>query len=537
MTDPAPAHSLLKDPLFRRLWASVEISFLGGFVHVVACAWLIASMSDNATLVALTQTAYSLPLVFFSVFAGALADIYDQRKTMIWALAFSIVASALLAAAAAFGLLGPWAMLTLLFAVGVGVAIFTPSWQASLGAIVERDRLGEAVSLHNMGANVMRTVGPALGGFLVTVASSTVTFLIGAVSYLPALVTLTLWKPAATPPETTRESVAGAMASGVRFLAASPHLQPILLRAFCFSTSAVSIMALLPLIVRDQFGGDATGYGILFGAFGLGAIVGGFGLRHFRRRRDSEWMVRRAFLINAAAIAVLAVTHSFLIGLCAIMAAGGCWLAVHSLQNTTLQLATPRWMVGRMVSMFLTAAFLGLSIGGWLWGMMTDLTGTRTALAISAAAMSATWLLARRFPLPETGNLNLEPLEHETASGSVDAVAPRTGPVQVMLEHHIAEGKRPDFMRLMEHRRRHLTRLGARHWVLFDEVGDETSWIESFQFPTWADYQRLMRRRTAETAALREEIRAVQNDGIDPVMRRLVARSIEPQPSPVMLRT
>lgn len=148
---------------------------------MVANAWLIALMSDNATMVALTQTAYGLPMVIFSIFAGAMVDTYDRRKT-IGALGFSIFASALLAVAAGFGLLGSWSTLTLLFLVGIGAAIFTQSWQASLGTIVDRDRLGEAVSLHNMGANVMRTVGPALGGFLVTFTSATFTFLVRALS-------------------------------------------------------------------------------------------------------------------------------------------------------------------------------------------------------------------------------------------------------------------------------------------------------------------------------------------------------------------
>lgn len=319
-------------------------------------------------MVALTQAAYGLPMVIFSIFAGAVADTYDRRKTMIWALAFSICASALLAVAASFELLGSWSTLTLLFLVGIGAAIFTPSWQASLGTIADRDRLGEAVSLHNMGANVMRTVGPALGGFLVTFTSATFTFLVGALSYLPALIVLTFWKPQTTPVGATRESVTSAMAAGIRFLIASPAIQPIFLRVFCFSTSAISVMALLPLIVRDQFGGDATDYGILFGAFGLGAILGGFAQGLLRQRYDSEWMVRRAFLINASAIAVRAITNNFIVGLLATGLAGSCWLMSHSLQNTTLQLATPRWMVGRMVSICLTATFLGISAGSWLWG-------------------------------------------------------------------------------------------------------------------------------------------------------------------------
>lgn len=542
VTEPVPHKSLLHDPLYRRLWTTVELSFLGGFVHVVACGWLIAQMSDNATLVALTQTAYSLPLVFFSMFSGALADIYDQRKTMIWALGISIVASALLAGAAALEMLQPWSMLALLFAVGGGVAIFTPSWQASLGTIVERDRLTEAVSLHNMGANVMRTIGPTLGGMLITYATATLTFLLGAITYLPALVTLMRWKPAARPAVGTRESIGSAMGSGVRFLIASPHLQPILLRAFCFSLGAVSVNALLPLIVRDQLGGDAADYGILFGAFGLGAILGGFALRPLRLRHDNDWIVRRAFVINALAILGLATSHSFVPGMIATVIAGACWLTVHSMQNTTLQLSAPRWIVGRMVSMFLTATFLGLSVGSWMWGVITDYSSTETALIIAAAAMALTYLAALRFPLPETGNLHLEPLDSDAVAPPPARLSLHTGPIQILLEHRLADGKLPEFRTLMAQRRRHLARLGARHWTLVEEIATTSGaapnlWIESFQLPTWADYQRLMLRRTAETVALRDDVRRLQQDGLEPAIRRFVVRSPGPQHNPVMLRT
>lgn len=538
MSESKP-RSIFANRVFTRLWATVEISFLGPFVHVVACAWLIAGMTDSATMVALTQTANALPLVIFSLFAGALADTHDQRWTMIAALGLSVLGSAMLAAFAWFDLLGPWSMLALLFTVGVGVAIFTPSWQASLGALVEREQLGEAVSLHNMGANLMRTIGPTLGGVLVTFAGATVTFLVGALSYLPALLMLSLWRPQKPVQDHVieREPLTRAMASGLRFLLASQDLMPILLRVFCFSSSAISVMALLPLIARDQLSGDAASYGILFGAFGGGAILGGLLIRVWRRRHSNETVVRAAFLINALALVALALSRTFAMGLTATLVAGGCWLTVHSLQNTTLQLATPRWIVGRMVSLFLTAAFLGLSVGSWLWGLMAELTGTEIALAASALTMAGTWILARRFPLPETRNLIVEPLPQSHMPTQLPEGGNRSGTVQIMVEHHIGADKETEFHRLMFLRRRHFTRIGARHWTLLSPLDRSGSWIETFQLASWADFERYMNRRTAETLSLRAEVAAVQENAAPPVVRHYLAVAPGPKPSTVMLRT
>lgn len=537
MSDIKAPKSLFANRRFTQLWASIELSFLGAFIHVVAGGWLMTSMTESATLVALTQTANALPLVFFSILAGALADTFDKRRTMIAALGISVAGSVLLAGAGFAGLLTPWLMLALIFTVGVGVAIFTPSWQASLGALVERDQLTEAVSMHNMGANLMRTIGPTLGGVLVTLAGAPVAFLVGAFSYVPAMLTLSFWMPKDGEGITERESVPAAMASGVRFLLASPNLSPILVRVFCFSTSAISIMALLPLVARDQLGGGAAEYGFLFGGFGLGAILGGLVLRPLRKRQNNEWIVRRAFLVNTLAIVALAASPNFGFAMVATIVAGGCWLSVHSLQNTTLQLATPRWIVGRMVSMFLTAAFLGLSIGSWIWGLVAQFAGTELSLCASAATMAGTYLLALRFPLPETRNLILEPLPELSIAGTEPAEGRNVGPVQIMVEHRVDPEKRTEFRRLMFLRRRHLTRLGARHWALLHDLERDSLWIETFRLATWSDYERFMGRRTAETVNLRESICAVQIGGQDPVLHRTLVANPGPDESTIMVRT
>ena len=532
VSDTSSSLSLLKDRLFRRLWAGVELSLLGGFIHVVACGWLMTGLAVSATMVALIQTAYALPLVLFSTIAGALADTFDRRRTMLISLVLSLAASVGLVTTAWAGALTPWLMLGLVFAVGTGLAIFTPSWQASLGDIAPRSRLSDAVSLHNVGTNVMRTVGPALGGFLIGSVGATLTFAVGALSYLPACLALLLWRPSNQKVPVGREPLTSAMGSAVRYLAASRALIPILIRAFAFSLSAIAVMALLPLIARNQLGGNARTYGLLLGGFGLGAIVGGLRLAHLRRRFSPETLGGGAFLMNAAAIAVLALADNFWLALAATVAGGSCWLVVHTIHNSTLQLVTPRWIVGRMVAMFLTSAYLGLSIGGWLWGRLAEWGGTRYALAAAAAGMFGTWLLALRYRLPDAEALALDPLEDAGGRVALPPLAPHTGPLVLTFEHHIEPAKADEFRHLMAMRRQHVTRLGGRQWTLARDVRDAECWIESFRIRNWTDYQRYMSRRTTETVALRDAIRQIQRGEVDPGMRVLVVNP-DTQPAPV----
>lgn len=514
MTQKQP--SLLADRVFRNLWATVELSFLGMFVHVVAAGWVMTELTSSATLVAMIQTAYALPIVFLSVLAGALADTFDRRRTMVASLLISLVASLTLALMSWLDALTPGLILALLFFVGTGVAIFTPSWQASLGDIAPRDRLIEAVSLHNMGANMMRTIGPSLGGLLTASVGATFSFLVGAFSYLPALISTSIMiRRSNLPPE--RERIGDAMHLAFRFLGVSPHVQTLLVRVFAFSLGAISVMALLPLIAKDQFGLGARAYGFLFGGYGLGAILGGLCLPRLRARLGVERTVRGAFLVSAIASGALALSTGFWTGLPATITAGSCWLIVHSLQNSVLQLSTPRWIVGRMVALFLSAAFLGLAIGGWLWGMVAESLGTEGALGLSAVALLATYGLAWRMPLPQI----TDPLPEPLAAEDQGDVAPLSGPLQIVIDHHIDEDRVTEFRAVMQLRRQHLTRLGAQHWMLMRDARDPTRWSESFESLGAADYRRIMGRRTTETAELRRRVTDLQKDGVGPTIRFL----------------
>ncbi|NKC04927.1 MFS transporter [Ochrobactrum haematophilum] len=523
----------MRNTQFFTLWAAVELSFLGMFIHVVAGGWLMTALTPSAALVSLIQTAYALPMVAFSVVAGAMADTFDRRITMIISLAISLLASVGLAFFSVTSMLTPWSILALIFAVGSGVAIFTPSWQSSLGDIVPRERLVEAVSLHNIGANVMRTVGPSIGGILVASAGAGITFMVGAVSYLPALIVMFFRSPVQAK-SNDREGFRSALVLGFRFLAVSQPLQILLLRVFCFSLAAICVMAMLPLVARDQFGQGALTYGFLFGGYGFGAILGGLCMKYLRRRFTVDHIVCSAFLMSAVAMALLAISRNLWGGLPSTVLGGACWLTVHSLQNSVLQLSSPRWIAGRMVAMFLSSAFLGLSIGGWLWGVVAEHFRTEGALGGATVLMLGAFALAVKFPLPDTTGINHDPLG-TTELADEQNMTSHGGPLHVVIEHQIDAGHVSTFMALMETRRRHLTRLGATHWVLLRDLRRTGRWTESFQTNSWTDYRRMMSRRTSETAALRQQVIDLQLENAEPVVHLMLQTRV-PRQAGTMLR-
>ena len=523
MGKTGPIFKLLKDRRFAVLWGMVQLSFLGMFVHIVAAAWAMTELTDSKLMVALVQTAQALPIVLFSVVAGAFADTYDRRLILFISLSLSLLASALLALAAQFGFLTPWLMLGLICVVGTGVAFIMPTWMSVLGEVFDRVQLRDAISVQNIGANAMRTVGPMFGGVLVAAGGAAPAFLVGAFSYLPGVVAVLFWRRSVDTPK-DRESVINALTAGLQFLLVSPQLLTLLLRVLLFSLAGASVLSLLPLIAQNQLELGADGFGALFGGFGFGAVLGGFSLAAFGRRMPPEKLSRFIMLANSLSIGALALSTGFWPGLIAAAVSGACWLMGHSLHNTALQLASPSWIGGRIAATFMTAAFLGLACGGWLWGLCAELLGTRGALGLALVTMALTLILAWRWPMPETENLDFEPLQIGPERELGVTMPTRAGPVHVSIEYRISGSRVADFERLMHARRLHLTRLGARHWRLLQDLGSQDIWIEQFQVRSWGDYERLMERRTADTASLRKRINAIQQDRWQPRVQILVPK-------------
>ena len=275
---------VLRHKIFASLWLATLVSNLGGLVQGVAAAWLMTSLSDSRSLVALVQASTTLPIVLFSLPSGALADSFERRTIMLTALVWMLGLSVLLCVFAYLGLLTPWLLLAFTFLIGSGQALFNPSWQSSMGDIVPKEDIPAAVTLNGMGFNMMRSVGPAIGGVVVTFAGVAAAFALNALSYFTIIAALVRWHPPVVQKLLPREAFGPSISSGVRYVILSPVLLRVMCRSFIFGLGAVVILALLPVLARNLLGGSALTYGILLGCFGFGAIFGGLMSGRLRAR-------------------------------------------------------------------------------------------------------------------------------------------------------------------------------------------------------------------------------------------------------------
>jgi len=484
----------------------------------------MTSMGASAEMIALVQSSISLPIVLLSLWAGAVADSLDRRKVMLGAQMFMLLSSLGLAWAAWAGLLTPWALLTFTFLIGCGTAVNGPAWQASVGEMVPRPLLPEAVALNSMGFNIARSIGPAIGGAIVAAFGAAAAFLTNAVSYIGLILVLSRWKPDIPPRTLPRERLGVAMIAGVRYVRLSPSIRNILVRAVIFGIPAAAVPAMMPLVARDIVAGGPLTFGLLLGGFGMGAVGGALSSRRLRRTLTTEMIVRLASVALAVGAGATALLGYLVPTLLALAIAGAGWVLALSTFNVEVQMASPRWVVARALSLYQMAAFGGLASGSWLFGILADHRGVVFALCVAAGIQLLGVAVGYASPLPTLENLDLAPQDRWREPDTAIPVEPRSGPIVITIEHRLPEANIPQFLVAMNERKRIRGRDGASSWTLMRDLGDPQLWIERYHVATWLDYVRHNQRRTNADEANSEELRRLRLPGYEPIVHRRIER-------------
>jgi MFS family permease len=513
----------LRYTIFRRIWLASLLSNLGLLIQAVGAAWAMTQMTSSADKVALVQTALMLPVMLISMPAGAIADMYDRRIVSLMSLSIALVGATALTALAWLGLITPNILLLFCFVVGSGMALFGPAWQASVTEQVPAETLPSAVALNGISYNIARSFGPAIGGIVVATAGAVAAFAANALLYLPLLVALFLWRRTSEPSRLPRERLNRAIVSGVRYIANSPSIKIVLARTLVTGLIGGSVSALMPLVARDLLHGGAQTYGIMLGAFGMGAVVGALNIGEMRKRLSGEAAVRACAISMGGAIAGVALSHEPVLTAAALVVAGAAWMMAVALFNIGVQLSAPRWVAGRSLAAFQASIAGGIAIGSWGWGRLTDAAGVEIALLVSAASMLASPLLGRWLHMPRVGARNED--AEVLADPQVQlALTARSGPLVVEIEYRVAQENARAFHNVMQEVQLSRQRNGAYGWSIARDIADPELWTERYHCPTWLDYLRQRNRSTQSERALHQ--RAMDfHLGPDPVrIRRMLER-------------
>ena len=373
----------LREPLFRSLWIAAVISYTGTWMQNVGAGWLMTTLTMSPFKVGLVQAAATVPVFLVILPAGALADMVDRRRLLLFAQTWMVFASGALGVLTLMNMVTPWILLLFTFLLGLGAVMNDPAWQAITPEVVSAEQHASAVALNSAGFNVARAVGPALGGLVVAAAGCGITFLLNALSFVGVIIFLYHWKRRSNGPVQS-ERVLQAIKTGMRYVRQSPTVQSVLIRTVSFSLAASAIWALLPIIARPH---GPTGYGFLVGCFGGGALLGAAILPRLKRQWSVDAVVAFAIVVFAVVTFAAGEVHQF--GpLCAITFVGGmAWIAILACLNVAAQTMSPDWVRARCLSMYLLALQGGMALGSTAWGALATKVGVPTALLVSAVAL------------------------------------------------------------------------------------------------------------------------------------------------------
>lgn len=508
---------------FRRIWLASLLSNLGILIQGVGAAWAMTEMTSSADKVAMVQTALLLPVMLIAVPAGAIADMYDRRVVTLIALSIALCGATALAVLDRAGLTTPNVLLVLCFVVGGGMALMGPAWSSSVGEQVPAASLPAAIALNSMSYNIARSFGPAVGGIVVASVGAGAAFGINALLYLPLILALFLWRRVPEPSRLPRENLSRAIVSGVRYITNSPSIKVVVARTMVTGVVGSAVQALMPLVARDLLHGGARTYGVMLGAFGLGAVVGALNINELRRRMSSEAAVRACTLSMSGAIVAVALSRNSVMTAAALVLTGAVWTIMWTLFNIGVQLSAPRWVAGRSVAAWQAAFSGGLAVGSWGWGGLTDAVGVDNTLLVSAVLMLLLPLLGRWLRMPaiaERGE-NAEMLADPKVRLPLTY---RSGPLVVELEYQVAPENARAFHNVMQDVQLYRQRNGAYGWSIARDIADPRLWTERYHCPTWLDYLRQRNRWTQLERELDDKAMAF-HIGPEPVrIRRMLER-------------
>jgi MFS family permease len=374
--------SLRRHRNYRLFFSGQAISLVGSWMQTVAAAWLIVETTHSGIAVGWLAVAQFLPFTLFGLFAGALVDRFDARRLVIATQALQMLLAAALAAGAFAGLVQPWFIDLAIFLRGSVMVVDAPARQALVYHMVGREELPNAIALNSSLFNASRVIGPAAGGLLVAVVGPQWCFAINAVSFLPVLAGLLAMRVGELVPlsEPRREvRLLQGTREGLAYVRRSRLTALVLVFVLLVSTFAFNFNVLLPLVASATLHSGARTLGILWAAFGSGALVGAL-LVATLGRTNLRVLLAATAGFGLAQLA-LALVPSLPVDSLLLFLGGGFFTIWSASATTILQLGAPDRLRGRVLGLYYYAFNGSAALGGWLAGWLFALGGASLAFA------------------------------------------------------------------------------------------------------------------------------------------------------------
>ncbi|HZZ95365.1 MAG TPA: MFS transporter [Usitatibacter sp.] len=522
--DDASAWAPMRDRTFRNLWLVWVGSNVSMWMNDVAAAWVMTTLTTSPTLIALVQTASSLPVFLLGLPSGAAADIVDRRKYFMACQVWLASTALVIYLVAASGALRPFILLALVFMNGIGLAMRWPVYAAIIPELVPREQLSPALALNAVAVNFSRVAGPLVAGLVIASLGSKYVFALNFVMAVIAAFAISRWKRASTPQVLPGERFIGAMRLGWQYVRESQRMRDAIMRTSVFFLHATAIFALMPLVAK-AFAGPAGGagtYTVLLSCLGVGAITVATQLQRLRAHWNRDQLAFFGTVMTALSIGTLAIAPHEAVAGVAMVVAGSSWIMVGNSVTIAAQLALPDWIRARGMAIYQMSIMGGTALGAFIWGKVASLTSVPVSLAICAATLLVGLGLTRHRTLEGAEDLTpTHPFPEPIPAGEID---PHDGPVMITLEYLVDPARAVEFVSIMAESRSARLRQGAVSWGLFEDVQQPGRFLEYFACDSWADYLRRFDRFTAQDERLQEMRYAFHLGTAPPRISRYIAK-------------
>ncbi|HET9085354.1 MAG TPA: MFS transporter [Candidatus Limnocylindrales bacterium] len=408
---------------YRLFFGGQAISLVGTWMQQVAQGWLVLTLTGDPFWLGVVASAQFLPVMILGLFAGILADVLPKRQTLIAVQATMMVLAAILTVLTATNVVEVWMILVLAVLLGCANAVDMPVRQAFAIEMVGPRDIGNAVAINSAMFNGARVVGPAVAGLTIGAFGIAPAFAINALSFLAVIVGLALMRDdelhlaRLVPAPRSAGAVVENLREGLAFVRHTPIVLLAVTTVGLVATFGMNFQVVIPPLAQ-ALGSDASGYGFLMAASGIGALGAAVGLVLSGRPRASR-IVGGAILLGVASI-LLAMSTSFPVSLLLMVPIGAGGITMAATANATIQLAVPDGLRGRVMSVYTTVFSASMPIGGLLMGALASKVGILEAIAVGGVLSLASGLGAfvwyRRIRAREQG-------EVAKGIGDVDAAA------------------------------------------------------------------------------------------------------------------
>src|SRR5262249_24226488 len=370
------------------LWLAQLSTSMGQWMDQMTRGWLMYELTRSALDLGLATALRGLPLLFFGILAGAVADRSNRKSQLIVAQVTNAILNVLLATLVLLHRVQPWHVYVTGFLAGTVQAFQQPARQTLISDIVGARHLMNALALNAMATNVARAIGPALAGILIALTGTHGSYYVQAVLFVPA----TLWTIQMVVPERSPESAAArrepfwhSVAAGLAFVVQDHDIRTLMILAHGPLTLGMSYMSLLPIFAKDVLHGGASMQGVLTTIIGIGSVLGSLWVATIQRRYSyGRTVVLGAFAFGVTLFVFASARALMMSSICAFCI--GVSVVTYQTQNQTLlQLLAPRHIRGRVMSFFLLNRGL-VPLGTLLAGVLAEHLGGPLALQIMSLA-------------------------------------------------------------------------------------------------------------------------------------------------------